>query len=427
MIFNPQEFTLENGMRCLVIENHMTPAVYHSVWVQVGGADEPMGHSGIAHFLEHLMFRGTEKVGPGEYDKIINGLGGQNNAFTSQDVTNYYVKISKENLGKVMELESERLVGLKITPELFDTEKQVILEERKSRVDNDPFGQFYEQMRAQLFQHHPYKIPVIGWEHEIKGLTREEVMNFYHHHYAPNNAILIVGGDVTLPEVKALAEKYYGPLKSVKQAQRFRTDEPPAIAEKRMTLRHSQIQQEQFMRMYRLPAAHTMDQVDVASLEILSELLAGTQTSPLYLQLVVDGKQALNINTSYTSNYRDAAFFHISAMPAPNVPVEKLEELIDQHLQSILKKGFSQEDVDRTKKKLTAESIYARDSLSQGPELFGHVLSSLGKLSDIEDWEKILSQVTPERIQKLSQKLLDLKMSITGYLKPEAQQTPKAA
>lgn len=427
MIFNPTTFTLENGLRCLVVENHMTPAVYHSLWVQVGGADEPMGHSGIAHFLEHLMFRGTEKVGPGEYDKIINGLGGQNNAFTSQDVTNYYVKIAKEHLGRVMELEAERLIGLKITPALFDTEKQVILEERKSRVDNEPFGQFYEQMRAQLFQHHPYKIPIIGWEHEIKKLTREEVMAFYHHHYAPNNAILIVAGDVTPEEVKKLAEKHYGPLKAVDNGARIRTTEPPAIAEKRMTLRHSQIQQPQFMRMYNAPAARTMDQVDVAALEVLSELLAGTQTSLLYMALVVEGKQALNIQTSYSSHYRDAAFFTISAMPAPTVPLEKLEESIDAKLKEILNKGFTPEDIERTKKKLNAEAIYARDSLSQGAELFGHTLSAGGDISDIEDWEKILSQITPERVQKVGKDILNIKMCITGYLKPEIPETAKAA
>lgn len=427
MIFNPTEFTLPNGLRCLIVENHMTPAIYHSVWVQVGGADEPTGKSGIAHFLEHLMFRGTEKVGPGQYDKIINGLGGQNNAFTSQDVTNYYVKISKEHLERIMELEAERLVGLKITPALFDTEKNVILEERKSRVDNDPFGQFSEQMRAQLFQHHPYKIPIIGWEHEIKDLSREEVMDFYHKHYAPNNVILIIAGDVNPAEVKPLVEKHYGPLKAVPQGERIRAKEPPAIVEKKITLRHSQVQQPQYIRIYRTPSGREMTPTKECALEVLGELLAGSQTSLMYKNLVVDGKQALNINTGYSSHYRDAGFFNIAGMPAPGVSLETLEQLIDKDLQAILAKGFSAEDIARTKKKMKAEAIYARDSLDKGAELFGHVLSAGGKISDIEEWEKALADVTPELVQQMGKEILNVKMSISGYLKPEDAQNAAAA
>jgi zinc protease len=206
------EFTLSNGMQVVVIPDHRAPVVTHMVWYRVGAADEPRGKSGIAHFLEHLMFKSTEKIASGEFSRIVSRMGGQDNAFTSQDATAYFQRIHKDRLGEVMAMEADRMVNLRLTEHEVLTERDVILEERRSRVENNPQAVLDEQMNAVLYYSHTYGIPVIGWEHEIARLTREDALSFYKHHYAPNNAILVVSGDVTPEEVRRLAEETYGKI-----------------------------------------------------------------------------------------------------------------------------------------------------------------------------------------------------------------------
>jgi zinc protease len=347
-IFNPKEFTLPNGMRCIVIENPTSPAVFHSLWVQVGGADEKIGQSGKAHFLEHLMFRGTEKLAPGQYDKIIHELGGENNAFTTPDVTAYHVKIAKENLAKIMEIEADRLTGLKITDDVFIPEKKVIMEERQSRVDNNPIGLMIEQMGAQLYLHHPYRIPVIGWMSEIKDLTRAQVMDFYKKYYVPNNVILIVSGDVKVDDVKKLAELYYGSLKAGDIDHTPRVSEPPAWIEKKITLHHSQVTQPQMIRLYRAPKYSGNEAEKAVACEVLAEILGGGQSSIFYDQLVIKDKQALGIDCGYYGQ-KDDAKFTIAAVPAPSIDPVTLEASIDKILANLLINGINDEELIRIK------------------------------------------------------------------------------
>src|SRR5687767_14633984 len=222
------EFKLSNGMEVVVIPDHRAPVVTHMVWYKVGAADEPPGVSGIAHFLEHLMFKSTEKIGTGEFSKIISRLGGQDNAFTGNDITAYFQRVSKDRLKTVMEMEADRMVNLRLEEKEVLTERQVILEERRSRVENSPSAILDEQMNAALYMSHPYGIPVIGWEHEMAKLSPADAMAFYKRFYAPNNAILVVTGDVTADEVKALAEETYGKIPSNKQVTWLpRRQEPP--------------------------------------------------------------------------------------------------------------------------------------------------------------------------------------------------------
>ncbi|MDP1723564.1 MAG: pitrilysin family protein [Alphaproteobacteria bacterium] len=417
-IFNPKEFTLANGMRCIVIENPTSPAVFHSLWVQVGGADEKIGQSGKAHFLEHLMFRGTEKLAPGQYDKIIHELGGENNAFTSQDVTVYHVKIAKENLAKIMEIEADRLTGLKITDDVFIPEKKVILEERQSRVDNNPMGLMIEQMTAQLYLHHPYRIPVIGWMNEIKELTREQVMEFYQKHYVPNNVILIVSGDVKVDDVKKLAEQYYGPLKQGELDNRVRVSEPPAHIEKKITLHHSQVTQPQMIRMYRAPKFTGKDADKEVACEVLAEILGGGQSSIFYDQLVIKNKQALGIDCGFYSQ-KDDSKFTIAAVPTPSVDPVLLEVSIDQIITNLLANGINDEELIRIKKKLDADSVYARDSLDKGAKAIGHALTGNGQISDVEEWNKHLESVTKEKVLEVARVIFDSNKAVTAYLRPK--------
>ncbi len=223
------EFKLANGLDVVVIPDHRAPVVTHMIWYKVGASDEPKGVSGIAHFLEHLMFKSTDKIAVGEFSKIISRLGGQDNAFTGQDVTSYHQRIAKEQLGTVMDMEADRMAHLRLTKDEVATERQVILEERRSRIDNNPTALLDEQMNAALYLSHPYGIPVIGWEHEMAKLSREDALRFYKHYYAPNNAILVVAGDVTPEEVKRLAENTYGKVPANPEVgTRERPQEPTA-------------------------------------------------------------------------------------------------------------------------------------------------------------------------------------------------------
>ncbi len=231
-------FTLDNGMEAVVIEDHRAPVVVQMVWYRAGAADEMRGKSGIAHYLEHLMFKGTDEMAPGEFSKTVTANGGSDNAFTSYDYTAYYQRIASDRLELVMKMEADRMRDLVISPDDWKTEREVILEERNQRIDSDPAALFSEQRSAAQYLNHPYGTPVIGWRHEMETLTREDALKWYHDNYAPNNAVLVVAGDVTPAEVERLAKEYYGPLapSDAIPPKRQRVTEPPQLAERRLSM-----------------------------------------------------------------------------------------------------------------------------------------------------------------------------------------------
>ena len=237
-IFDPDTFMLENGMQVVVISNDRAPVVRHMVWYKVGSADEAPGESGIAHLLEHLMFKGTTNYGPGVFSSQVARNGGQENAFTSFDYTAYHQTIARDRLAMVMKMEADRMTNLVISEQQVAPERNVVLEERRSRVDNNPSMQLREQVSAAMYLNYPYRRPVIGWEHEIRALDVGRILAFYKRYYAPNNAVLIVEGDVTVEELKPLAEKYYGAIPRGPEIERIRTTEPPASADRRIVLEH---------------------------------------------------------------------------------------------------------------------------------------------------------------------------------------------
>ena len=255
-IFNPETFTLKNGMQVVVISNHRAPVVRHMVWYKVGGADEAPGESGIAHLLEHLMFKGTKNMEPGAFSASVARNGGQENAFTSHDYTAYFQTIASDRLDMVMRMEADRMTNLRITAEQVVPERDVVLEERRSRVDNNPSSQLREQIRAVLFLNYPYRRPVIGWEHEIRALNVDRILAFYKRYYAPNNAVLIVEGDVDVADIKPMAEKYYGAIPRGPDITRERTTESPARADRRLTMEHERVTQPSWSRRYIAPSYH---------------------------------------------------------------------------------------------------------------------------------------------------------------------------
>jgi len=287
-VFEPETAMLDNGMQVVVITNERLPVVSHMVWYRVGGADEPRGRSGIAHFLEHLMFKGTTNAPEGEFSEAIRRVGGQENAFTSYDYTAYFQNVPVSALEEMMRFEADRMVNLDLEESDIGPERDVILEERRSRVDNNPAALFREQVQAATYLHYPYRIPLIGWQHEMAELGLDDALAFYERWYAPGNAILVVSGDVTLAEVMPMAERTYGRIPAREIAPRERAVEPPQLAARRLDMTSDQVAEPSFSRRYLAPGYLWGEREYAYPLQVLAEILSGGATSRLYRALVVE-------------------------------------------------------------------------------------------------------------------------------------------
>jgi zinc protease len=418
-------FTLDNGMEVVVIEDHRAPVVTQMVWYKIGRADEAPGHSGIAHFFEHLMFKGTKEVGPNEFSAIVEKQGGDDNAFTTEDYTAYFQRVAADRLDLMMKLEADRMVNLNMSEEDVTTERQVILEERGQRVDGDPGSLLQEQMQAAQFLNHPYGIPVIGWRHEIAALTRDDANAFYKAYYAPNNAILIVAGDVDPQKVLAMAKDHYGPLPpSDKIKPRIRPSEPPQLAERRLVLRDERVAQPYVARTYLAPARKSGDQKEAAALTVLAELLGGSgTTSVLTRALQFDSHVAVYSSAYYSDVSVDPDTFGFALVPADGVSLGDAEAAMDKVIDQFLKDGPKPEDFARIKTQIRASEIYARDSAGGLARTYGAALATGLTVQDVQDWPAVLQSVTPEDVMAAARKVLNRNNAVTGWLTtPEAAQ-----
>ncbi|MBL9062061.1 pitrilysin family protein [Tabrizicola sp.] len=417
-------FTLDNGLNVVVIEDHRAPVVVQMIWYRVGAADEPAGHSGIAHFLEHLMFKGTDKVGPNQFSGIVEAQGGDDNAFTSWDYTAYFQRIAADRLDLVMEMEADRMRNLRLTEEDVTTERQVILEERAQRTDSDPGTLLMEQMRAAQYLNSPYGVPVIGWRHEMADLSREDALSYYKRFYAPNNATLVIAGDVTPDKVKVLAEEYYGPLEpSDGIVPRERAQEPPQLAERRLVLEDERVSEPYVFRTYLAPERDPGNQKEAAALTVLAELLGGNgQTSVLARALQFDRKVAVYTSAYYDGTSIDDATFGLMVMPAPDVSLADAEAELDKVLDDFLKNGPDPAALERIRTQVRAGEIYARDNVESLANRYGQELSVGLTMTDIEGWDEALAAVTAEDVMAVAHKVLDRKDAVTGWLtKPAAE------
>ena len=413
------EFKLSNGMEVVVIPDHRAPVVTHMVWYKVGAADEPRGVSGIAHFLEHLMFKSTDKIAVGEFSKIISRLGGQDNAFTGQDVTAYHQRIAKEQLKTLMEMEADRMVHLRLTDDEVTPERQVIIEERRSRIDNNPGARLDEQMNAALYLSHPYGVPVIGWAHEMAKLSRQDAMRFYKRYYAPNNAILVVAGDVTVDEVKKLAEETYGKLPANPEVEtRERPQEPPQIAERRLTLKDPRAGNASFHRYYVAPSYVTAKPGEAEALDLLMKIVADGSTSRLYRKLVVDEKVAATTGGSYSGYGLDSGSISIYAVGTGG-DLKPVEDQVNAVLDDVRKNGVTELELERAKKSLTADYIYESDNQASLARRYGWAVAIGRKISDVEGWPEALAKVSVDDVKKAANDYLDARHSVTGWLLPE--------
>lgn len=413
--------TLKNGLQVVVIPDRRAPVVTHMVWYRVGGMDDPEGLSGLAHFFEHLMFKGTKKTAPGELSKIVARNGGGDNAFTTHDYTAYFQRIAKDRLGLVMGLEADRMANLDLSEDNVRTERDVVLEERRYRVDGDPTSLLVEQMQAALHLSHPYGRPVIGWAEEVGGIERAEAIDFYGHHYAPNNAILIVAGDVEPDEVLALAKKNYGGVRARELAGRVKAAEPPRIAETRIAMARADAKLPTFLRLYRVPSYVGAAPGEAEALEVLSQVLGGGPTSRLYRALVEDKKIASSAGAWYDGMARDAAVFGIYAYPRDGVSFAAIEKAVDEVLQWAATEAPGGKEFDRVKTVLVASAVYSRDSQSTMARVYGEALSIGMTVDDVRQWPDRIRAVAAPDVRDAVAKHLRRTEAVTGTLSPKAQ------
>ncbi|MGB8814933.1 MAG: pitrilysin family protein [Paracoccaceae bacterium] len=415
------DFTLPNGMEVVVIEDHRAPVVVHMVWYKVGAADEPAGHSGIAHFFEHLMFKGTDDIKPGEFSEIIEAQGGSDNAFTSWDYTAYFQRVAADRLDLMMTLEADRMRDLALTDALVVTERGVILEERAQRVDSDPGSLFQEQTRAAQYLNHPYGIPIIGWRHEIAALNQADALAFYQTYYAPNNAVLVVAGDVTPEGVRALAEKHYGPLKPTPGlGVRVRPTEPPQLAERRLSMADERVSEPYVVRSYLASARKSGAQEKAAALTYLAELLGGSPTTSLFAKgLQFQNAKAVYSSAFYDGSALDTGSFGFAVVPLPGVSLGDAEKAMDDVVAKFLADGVDPATFARIKVQLKASEIYARDNVDGLARRYGEALTTGLTVADVQAWPEVLQAVTVENVMAAAAEVLDRRNAVTGWLTKE--------
>ncbi len=404
-VFNPKTMTLPNGMRVVVIENHRAPAVAHMVWYDVGAANEEAGKSGLAHFFEHLMFKGTDKTPAGEFSKMVKRLGGNDNAFTSQDYTAYFQQVPKQHLETVMMMEADRMVNLNTSDENILTERDVIIEERKERTDNNPASILREEVNSALFANHPYGVPVIGWMNEIENLSPQDTREFYKRWYAPNNAILIVSGDITMNELKPLAEKYYGVLEPVALPKISYPEPAPIKTDHRIFLTDPRVGTPTLQYNYRAPK-------NSEALQVWAEAFGGHTTSPLYKELVVDQKQAVQAGVYYNSVSESHSALTFYIVPAPGVEIGDAEKAFEVILKKYIETPLPAEDISRAKQRLMDAAIFERDSLMGPAMIIGRALTSGYTIDDVENWPDDVAAITVEQAHDAAVSIMN------GYDKP---------
>jgi len=418
-VFNPETFTLENGLRVVVIPNPRIPAVTHMIWYKVGAIDEEPGKSGLAHFLEHLMFKGTKKIAPDDFSKIISRQGGTDNAFTSQDFTAYHQTIASNRLELVMQMEADRMQNLILDDSNVLPERDVVLEERRMRFENDPAALLSLEVSAMLYLNHPYRKPIIGWAHEIGALTTEDAVDFYRQYYAPNNAILVVTGDVTVEKLHSLSKKIYGSIPPRKVNINRVLEEPFEKAARQATVLSTEVRQPSFLRRYEAPNQRTADIKQAQALEVLAAILGSGGTSRLYRELVVTQKLAVSVSVYYDPLTRGPATFSIYVMPMPNVGIEAIEIALNTELEKIMEKGVEEAEVAQAINQLQATATYARDSLDTGAQTIGAALASGYEIEDIEQWPERIGRITVKNVHEAAKRVLRIDHSVTGHLLPE--------
>ncbi len=418
-VYGAETFMLANGMQVVVIPNHRAPVVSHMVWYRIGAADETPGKSGIAHFLEHLMFKGTPKYPGPTLDAVVARNGGEQNAFTNHDYTAYYQRIAVDRLPLMMDIEADRMRNLILDPKEVATEREVIIEERRMRTDNVPSALLGERVDTSLWMTNHYGIPVIGWEAEMHGLTHEDALAVYKANYAPHNAILVVAGDITAAQLKPLAEKYYGAIPKVGE---YKPRQRPTFlqprADTRVVMHHERVRQPEWSRQIIAPSYNVGSRTDVHALEVFAEIAGGGSTAKLYRTLVVDQKVAASFGAGYSGDSVSYGTFYLSLTPSPGVSIDQVEAAYTKAMDALLKDGITDADVAQAKQRMNARLAFAKDSPFSAAQAVGSSLAVGETLDDVEKWPDEIAKVTAEQVRSAARKLFTEYSTATGILLP---------
>ena len=418
-MFDAETFTLENGLEVVVLPNHRAAIATQMIWYKAGAADEPRGKTGIAHFLEHLMFRGTKETPPGAFSRIVAENGGRDNAFTTHDYTAFFQNVASDRLELVMKLESERMTGLVLSDAVVLPERDVIIEERHSRIDNTPSALLNEQLDAALYMNSRYHDPVIGWESEMRGLGPDDARAFYSTWYAPNNAVLVIAGDVTVERVRELAERYYGPIPRRPVPPRIELAEPPKVAATRLVMKSSRVAETSWSRSYLAPSYQSGKPGAAYALQVLAEVLGGGATSRLYQGLVVDQGIALSAGAFYDPSARGPTTFGFYASPKKTMALPDFEAALEKIVKSVLTDGLTADEVARAKKRMQTSAVFAQDGLGGPARIVGAALVSGRALDDVQAWPERIGAVTLDEVNEAARLVIHEEAGVTGILLPQ--------
>ncbi len=399
-----QEHMLKNGMKIIVKEDHRAPTVAHMVWYKAGSMDETSGTTGVAHVLEHMMFKGTKTLKPGEFSQRVAALGGRENAFTSKDYTAYYQQIEKSKLEKVMALEADRMANLVFDKDEFGREIRVVMEERRWRTDDQPIPLVYETLNATAYMAHPYHHPVVGWMSDLKSMTVQDAKAWYDHWYAPNNATMVVTGDVDAAKVFALAEKHFGKIARKQVPVRRPQGEPPQRGLRRINVR-APAENPYVTLAFKVPALTDVEKdEDPYALDVLAAILDGYDNARLNAKLVRTEKVANSVGASYSNISRGPVQFILDGTPVKGTTTGQLEKLLRAEVERVAQEGVSEEELKRVKAQLIAGQIYKRDSIfGQAMEIGTMEMSGLS-YTQIDRIIEKLKQVTAEQVQAVARK-----------------------
>ena len=414
-LFGAKEFYLDNGLRVIVVENHRVPIVKHMVWYKAGAADEIPGKGGSAHLLEHLMFRGTSNVSGQELNRLLEANGAESNAFTGQDMTAYHQLLDISRLELAMFLEADRMQNLKIKPDDFETERSIVFQERKERVDNNPLGSFREAVNRALWQEHPYARPVTGVDAEIKNLKKEDLLEFYRRYYAPNNAVLVLAGDIDVPTAKELAEKYYGEIPA---AEVVETEMPELQSEfdATITMRKPDIKGSRILIMFAAPS-YKVEAEDVYNLQVLAAYMGGGDTSKLYKKLVLESKKALGVSVDYNPISRSYGQFVVAMVPTDGERPQELVKAFENAWNEAMSE-FSIDELEKIRKKMLAGLVYLRDNPEDAAYIVGSMAVAGVSLGEIEAQEDKLKALRLSEVHKVAEKLVRSAPKVIGILQP---------
>ncbi len=416
---NPFEKTLANGLRIIAKEDRRAPTAVHMVWYRTGSMDEVDGSSGLAHLLEHMMFKGTPGVGPGEFNKRVAAAGGRDNAFTSRDYTAYYQQVPKEKLDEMMELEADRMRHLTVDPKEFAQEIKVVMEERRLRTDNNPHAKLFEQMNAVAFQVHPYRRPVIGWMNDLEKMTAEDARVWYERWYVPNNAIVVVVGDVDHETVFRLAEKHYGALAARPLPVRRQFSEPEQKGARRIVVK-APAELPMLLMGYKAPTLRDIARdSDPYALEMLGAVLDGHEAARFGKRLVREQKIAVSAGISYDITARGPGVFYLYGTPAEGRTVAELEAALRTEIGRIQKEGVSEEELKRAKSQLLAAQIYKLDSMYGQAMEIGSAETIGFSHRDIDRVIERIRQVTSAQVQAVVRQYFNDDILTVGVLDPQ--------